>query len=158
MKELMNGFSAFLLEEYNYLAQIKVFLQRMPELITSGQVTQFEFQNFLEKYELETYRFVAEKNKYKEQISQSLNIPVHQISFKLLVGMGFRQFQEVGRKVLRAANEISMLLMKVSVYMRTFSQMQGDFKRLNNFLYRKDYSVRGQESQYDPGQNFYREA
>lgn len=160
MKETVRNFLNFLSEEYSYLTNIKLFLLKIPKLITSGDINELEFQRFLEKYELETLRFVQERNQFKENIAGELHLRPEQVTYKMLVSMGFDDFTELGSRVLRMTNEITMLLLKTSVYLKNFSRLQGEFMRLNNFLYRHDYSARGTESSYNykPGMNFYGEA
>lgn len=160
MKETVRNFLNFLSEEYSYLTNIKLFLLKIPKLITSGDINELEFQRFLEKYELETLRFVQERNQFKENIAEELHLRPEQVTYKMLVSMGFDDFTELGSRVLRMTNEITMLLLKTSVYLKNFSRLQGEFMRLNNFLYRHDYSARGTESSYNykPGMNFYGEA
>jgi hemerythrin-like domain-containing protein len=160
MKETVRNFLNFLSEEHSYLTNIKIFLIKIPKLITSGDINELEFQKFLEKYELESLRFVKEQKHFKEKISEELNLRPEQVTYRMLVSMGFDEFSELGRRVLRITNEITMLLLKTSVYLKNFSRLQGEFMRLNNFLYRHDYSARGTESSYTykPGMNFYGEA
>ncbi len=158
MNEIIIRFLQFLAEEHNYLVSIRKFLSEIPALITSGQITEFEFQNFLEKHELQTARFIFDKNQYRAEIAKSINTAAENINFKLLVKMGFREFESKGRKVLKISNEISRELVKISIFLRNFSKLQTELKRLNNFLIQKDYSPRGVESTYAPGRNFYGEA
>jgi hypothetical protein len=160
MKETVRNFLNFLSEEYSYLTNIKIFLIKIPRLITSNDINELEFQKFLEKYELESLRFVKEQNNFKEKIGEELNLRPEQVTYRMLVSMGFDEFADLGRRVLRITNEITMLLMKASVYLKNFSRLQGEFMRLNNFLYQHDYSARGTESSYTykPGMNFYGEA
>lgn len=160
MKETVRNFLTFLSEEYSYLTKIKIFLVKIPKLITDGDINELEFQNFLEKYELETSRFVYEKNRYKEKIAEELNLKPEQITFRMLVSMGFDDFRDKGRRVLRITNEITLLLLKTSIYMKNFSNLQREFRRLNNFLYQSDYNARGTEPShtYRPGGKFYGEA
>jgi hypothetical protein len=160
VKTIIQDFLTFLAEEYSYLTRIKVFLLKVPELITSGQVNELEFQNFLEKYELETSRFLYEKNRFKEEIARELNLPIEQVTFRRLVNLGYRGFEDKGRRVLKVSNEISLLLLKISIYLKNFARMQNEFRRLNTFLYQHDYSARGTDSSYSytPGRNFHGEA
>jgi len=158
MDTLMKEFSDFLAEELQFLTNIKLFLARVPELLTSGEITQIEFQEFLEKYEIETARFLFEKNDYKDQIAEKLAISPAYFTFNLLAQLGFREFEDLSRRIFKAANEIGVQLVKVSIYLKNFTKLQQDFRRLNNFLYQKDYSLRGVDSPYSPGRNFYREA
>lgn len=160
MKETIRNFLNFLSEEYSYLTNIKIFLVKIPKLITDGDINELEFQKFLEKYELESLRFVKEQNNFKEKIAEEMNLRPEQVSYRMLVSMGFEEFSELGRRVLRIINEITMLLMKASVFLKNFSRLQGEFTRLNNFLYQHDYSARGTEAShtYKPGMNFYGEA
>ena len=102
--------------------------------------------------------FLAEKNWHLEKIAEKLNIKKEQVNFKLLVTMGYKEFEDKGRRVLRISNEITLLLYKISVYMKNYLKPQQEFMRLNNFLYQKDYSPRGVEVPYHPGKNFYGEA
>lgn len=160
MKTIIQDFLTFLAEEYSYLTRIKVFLLKVPELISTGQVNEQEFQNFLEKYELETSRFLYEKKRFKEEIARELNLPVEQVTFRRLVNMGFRGFEDKGRRVLKVSNEISLLLLKISIYLKNFARLQNEFQRLNTFLYQHDYSARGvgPSHSYTPGRNFHGEA
>jgi len=160
MKETVQNFLAFLSEEYSYLTKIKIFLVKIPGLITDGDINELEFQEFLEKYELESSRFVYEKNRYKEKIAGELNLEPEQITFRMLANMGFDEFRDKGRQVLRITNEITLLLLKTSIYMKNFSNLQREFRRLNNFLYQRDYNARGTEPShsYRPGGKFYGEA
>ncbi len=148
-------FLNFLNEEYNYLTRIKIFLGKVPAMIMSGEINQVEFQNFLEKYELENSRFVFDKNRYREEIGGCLSMPAQAVTFKVLVSRGFREFENIGRRVLRIANEIKMLLVKITVYMKNFARMQQEFQRLNAFILQSDYSARGAEANYNynPGKN-----
>jgi hypothetical protein len=156
--EVVNQFLTFLDEKYAYLTRIKLFLAGVPDLFTNGQITGTEFQTFLEKYELETAKFLAEKQWYQEKIAEGLNLEAEQITFKLLVSLGFNEFEEKGRRVLRISNEITLLLFKISIYMKNFLKLQREFMQVNNFLVQKDYSAKGVEISYDPGRTFYREA
>ncbi|HLP58821.1 MAG TPA: hypothetical protein VK186_08330 [Candidatus Deferrimicrobium sp.] len=162
MNEILTNFLKFLAEEYDYLVRIKLFLVGVPEMITTGKINEHEFRGFMEKYELETARLLFEKNRFKELIAAQLNIPPGQLSLKLLVNMGHKEFEEIGLQVLKITNEISLLLLKVSIYLANFSKLQNEFKRLNNFLYRNDYTAaaRGGEPAYNytPGGKFYGEA
>lgn len=158
LKQEVGSFLNFLSEEYSYLTRIKLFLVNIPDLITTGEITQVEFQNFLEKFELETASFVYEKNRHKERISRLLNISPDELTFRQLVKLGFKEFEEKGFRVLRMTNEINMQLLKISVFMKNFSKLQSDFKRLNSFLYQNDYSARGSETTYNPGGSLYMEA
>lgn len=160
MKETVRNFLTFLSEEYSYLTKIKIFLIKIPKLITNGDINELEFQEFLEKYELETSRFVFEKNRYKEKLAEELNLRQDQVNFRMLVSMGFDEFRDKGRRVLRITNEITLLLLKTSVYIKNFSNLQREFKRLNTFLYQGDYNARGTEPShtYRPGGKFYGEA
>jgi hypothetical protein len=147
-------------EEYSYLTKIKIFLIKIPGLITNGDINELEFQNFLEKYELETSRFLYEKNRYKDKIADELKLKPEQVTFRMLVSMGFEDFRDKGHRVLRITNEITLLLLKTSVYMKNFSNLQREFRRLNNFLYQGDYNARGTEPShsYSPGGKFHGEA
>ncbi|MCP5102918.1 MAG: hypothetical protein GY950_06055 [bacterium] len=158
LNTIVENFLTFLAEEYRYLTRIKLFLVKVPEMIVNGDINQLEFQDFLEKYELETARFIFEKNRFKEEIARELQSPIEEITFKRLAGLGHRGFEDKGLRVLRISNEINLLLLKISVYLKNFSRMQDEFKRLNNFLYQGDYSARGAEPSYNPGGNFYVEA
>ncbi|MCX6580654.1 MAG: hypothetical protein NT166_10785 [Candidatus Aminicenantes bacterium] len=162
MNEILENFLKFLAEEYDYLVKIKLFLLDVPDMITTGKINEPEFRDFMEKYELETARFLFEKNRFKESIAGQLNIPPGQATFKMLVNLGRREFEETGAKVIKITNEISKLLLRISIYLDNFSKLQNKFKRFNNFLYRNDYSAaaRGVElsHNYTPGRNFYGEA
>ncbi len=160
MKETVRNFLTFLSEEYGYLTKIKIFLIKIPKLITNGDINELEFQNFLEKYELETSRFLFEKNRHKEKIAEELNLKPEQVTFRMLVSMGFDDFRDKGHRVLRITNEISLLLLKTSVYIKNFSNLQREFRRLNNFLYQGDYNARGTEPShsYRPAGKSYGEA
>ena len=160
MNETVRDFLAFLSEEYSYLTKIKIFLVKIPRLITDGDINELEFQEFMEKYELESSRFVYEKNRYREKIAGELNLEPGQISFRMLASMGFDEFRDIGHRVLQITNEITLLLLKTSIYMKNFSNLQREFRRLNNFLYQGDYNARGTEPSqpYRPGGKFYGEA
>jgi hypothetical protein len=158
MKYATEKFLSFLAEEYDYLTKIKIFLIRIPELIAAGDINELEFQNFLEKYEVETAHFLHEKNRYKERIAKQLNIPVQQVTFNKLVQLGYREFEDKAWRVLKITNDINLLLVKISVYLRNFAKLQNEFKRLNSFLYQNDYSARGAPTSYSPGRNFHGEA
>ena len=71
MNETVRDFLAFLSEEYSYLTKIKIFLVKIPKLITDGDINELEFQEFLEKYELESSHFVYEKNRCREKRTAS---------------------------------------------------------------------------------------
>jgi hypothetical protein len=162
LDETVNQFSKFLSEEYGYLLKIKLFLLDVPGMITAGNINELEFQGFLEKYEVETSRFLFEKNRYKEEIAGLLNVPREQVTFKLLVSLGYLEFDNKAHRVLKIANEITMNLLKVSVFIRNFARMNQEMKRLNTFLYQEDYSPTGMETggsyTYQRGGNFYGEA
>jgi len=158
LKEIVNEFAEFLDQKYQYLLQIKLFLVGVPDLISNEKINQLEFQNFMEKYELETTKFLSEKNWYQEKIAEKLNIKKEEVNFKLLVNLGFSEFKEKGRKALHISNEITMILFKISVYIKNFSKLQQKFGQLNNFLYQKDYSITGVPISVTPGRNFYGEA
>jgi hypothetical protein len=89
-----------------------------------------------------------------------MNVAPEQVTFLLLARLGYRDFEEKGHRVLKVSNEIAMLLLKISIYMRNFSRLRQEFKHLNHFLYQNDYSSRGTavENRYNPGKNFYGEA
>jgi len=160
LNELITNFLNFLNEEYHSLVKIKVFLLGIPELISNGKINQLEFQNFLEKYELQTASMIYEKNRFKDQIAEKLSTSREEVNFKVLVNLGFHDFEDIGRRVLRISNEITLLLVKISVYLKNFTRMQQEFKRLNHFLSHNDYSPRGESAftAYNPGRNFYGEA
>lgn len=160
MDALINDFLNFLSEEYSYLVKIKVFLVNVPQMITGNKINEVEFQAFLEKYEVETSRYVFERKRFKDQIAQKLNIPAEQVNFTYLVRLGYREFDEKARRVLRITNDINQLLFKIAIFLRNFHRLQQEFKRLNSFLYQHDYTSRGQTvaSAYTPGKNFYGEA
>lgn len=162
MNDILDNFLKFLAEEYDYLVKIKLFLVNVPDMITTGKINELEFRDFMEKYELETARFLFEKNRFKDSIAAQLNIPSAQVTFKVLVNLGRAEFEETGAKVIKITNEISKLLLKISIYLDNFSRLQNKFKRFNNFLYRNDYSAAalGVEPSYNytPGRNFYGEA
>ena len=162
LDEYVNQYLQFLSEEYGYLVKIKLFLLDMPGMITGGNINELEFQGFMEKYEVETSRYLFEKNRHRKAIAEVLRIPIEEITFKFLVGLGYREFENKGHRVLKITNEITMQLLKVSVYIRSFSQMNQEMKRLNNFLYQSDYSPSGLDTQgaysYSRGRNFYGEA
>lgn len=158
MKYAIEKFLNFLSEEYDYLTRIKLFLVRIPELIAKGDINELEFQQFMEKYEVETAHYVREKTRYKELIAKQSGIPADEVTFKMLEKLGYPEFADKGRRVLKISNEISLLLMKIAVYLRNFAKMQDEFRRLNSFLYQNDYSHRGASPSYNPGRNFYGEA
>ncbi len=162
MKELTKDFLSFLCEEYSYLEKVKLFLAEIPQLIANGSISQMEFQMFLEKYEVETSRYLFERNKYKEQIALKLHVQKDQVTFKLLVHLGYTEFEEKGLNLLKITNEIKMFLMKISIYLQNFARMQLEFKRLNNFLYQKDYSPHSVKTEgpynFNRGRNFHGEA
>ncbi len=160
MDELIRDFLDFLAAEYKYLDQVKVFLTDIPEMITDGRINELEFQNFIEKYEIQNAHLLYEKNRYKEKIGEKLNIKKEQVSFRLLVKMGYRDFDSIGRNELKISNEISMSLLRISIFLRNYAKLQYEFKRLNSFLFQHDYSSRGVavEYTYRPGRNFYGEA
>jgi hypothetical protein len=160
MDELIKEFSDFLADEYRYLNQVKVFLMGIPERISEGDTDHFEFQNFIEKYEVQNAHFLHEKNRFKERIGEQLNMKKEQVTFRLLVQLGHREFEETGRNVLKISNEITMLLLKISIFLRNFTKLQMEFKRLNGYLYQHDYSSRGMvvENSYHTGRNFHGEA
>jgi hypothetical protein len=156
--EIIKEFLSFLAEKYQALTKIKLFLVGVPELFANGKITEQVFQTFLEKYELETAKFISEKNHYQQEIAKKLNITKEQVNFNLLVDLGHKEFKDISRKVLSISNEISLLLYKIAIYMKNFSKLQQEFIRLNNFLFQKDYSAKGVEMSCDPGRNFYGEA
>lgn len=162
MKELMNEFLSFLSEEYSYLEDVRSFLIEIPQLIANGSISQLEFQMFLEKYEVQTSRYIFERNRYREAIAARLHIQIDQVTFKLLVHVGYSAFEEKGLHLLKISNEIKMLLLKISIYLQNFAKMQLEFKRLNNFLYQKDYSPHSVKTDgpynFNRGRNFYGEA
>ncbi|MGE5343867.1 MAG: hypothetical protein ACM3SY_20545 [Candidatus Omnitrophota bacterium] len=160
MNELINEFLEFLNQENQYLSQVKLFLMGIPERIAAGEISQMDFQAFLEKYEVQNAHMVYEKNRFKEKIGEQLNIKTDQVSFRLLVHIGHREFEETGRVLLKHTNEISMLLMKISIFLKNFEKMQMEFKRLNSYLFQNDYSPRGLSAEHycRPGRNFYGEA
>ncbi len=160
MNELLKEFFDFLNEEYMYLSQVKLFLNEIPLRIENGNIDELEFQGFLEKYEVQNSHFIYEKNRYKERISEKLHIKNEHFSFRLLVHIGHREFHELGQKVFKISNEISMQLLKIAIFLKNDQKMQREFKRLNSFLYQHDYSPMGiaVESVYRPGRNFYGEA
>jgi hypothetical protein len=162
MKELTNEFLTFLSEEYDYLENVKSFLVEIPALIANGSISQMEFQMFLEKYEVQTSRYIFERNKYREGIAAKLHVKKDQVTFQLLVHVGYPEFEEKGLKLLKITNEIKMHLLKITIYLRNFAKMQLEFKRLNNFLYQKDYSPRSVETDgpynFNRGRNFHGEA
>lgn len=151
-------FLGFLNEECDYLERVKLLMVRIPELISNGGITQMEFHDFLETFEIETSRYLNEKSKYKETLAGLLKTTTGDITFKLLVALGFPEFEETGRRVLRLGNEIKLLMLKITIFQNNFNKLQSGFKRLNNFLYQSDYSPRGSEPRYAPGRNFYMEA
>jgi hypothetical protein len=156
--EIIKEFLSFLEEQIQVLTKIKLFLVSIPKLFTNGKISELEFQTFLEKYELETAAFIAEKNQYSKQIAEKLNIANDQVNFKLLVNLGYRKFKDRGLKMISISNEITLLLYKISIYMKNYSKLQRQFLSLNSFLHQKDYSARGVEIPYIPGRNFYGEA
>ena len=158
LNEIVTEFAGFLERKYHYLTRIKLFLVGVPELFTDNKINQVEFQNFMDKYELETARYLSEKNWYQEKIAEHLNIKKEQVNFKLLVNLGFSEFEDKGRNVLRISNEITLLLFKIAVYMKNYLKLQREFSRLNTFLDQKDYSPRGVQVSVSPGRNFYGEA
>lgn len=160
MKELIKEFSEFLAEEYRHLTRVKVFLMKVPRLIGEGEIDQIEFQNFLEKYEVQNSHFINEKKRFNHQIAEKLNIEPEEVSLSRLVRMGYRELNDIGHRVVRISNDISMLLLKISIFLKNFSRMQQEFKRLNHFLHQNDYSPRGvaMEPVYRTGRNFYGEA
>jgi hypothetical protein len=155
---LVEDFLGFLNKKSQYLTNVKIFLLSIPELFPKGKISEMEFQNFMEKYEMETAAFLSEKNWYQEKIAEKLNVPKEQVTFKLLLNLGYNDFEATGRKVLRISNEITMLLFKISIYIKNYFKLQREFVGLNNFLYQKDYSARGMEMPYHPGKTFYGEA
>ncbi|MCP4213733.1 MAG: hypothetical protein GY765_03705 [bacterium] len=158
MNKTTNDYLVFLNEQYKDLTKVKQFLSGVPKLLTSGMINQMEFQNFLEKYEMESAGLLFEENRLKQALADGLRIKPQQVSFKLLVKIGHREFEEIGRRVLRITNEIKMLMMKVAVYLKSFTRLQQEMASLNNFLYQEDYSARGVERPYTPGRRFYGEA
>jgi len=162
MNEETKNYLTFLNEEFSYLLKIKLFLLEIPGMITRGDINQLEFQSFLEKYEMEMSRFLFEKNRHKENIAQKMRVKADQVTFKLLVHVGNKDFEAMGRKIVKITNEITMHLFKVSVYMQNFAKMQMEFKRLNSFLYQNDYSAAGLGRDniynFNSGRNFVGEA
>lgn len=162
LDEHVNQYLQFLSQEYSYLVKIKLFLLDVPGMIADGNINELEFQGFMEKYEVETSRFLFEKNRHRQTIADLLHIPLDKVTFKFLVSLGYREFENKGHRVLKITNEITMQLLKVSVYIRSFAQMNQEMKRLNNFLYQSDYSPNGLESHgtysYSRGRNFVGEA
>ena len=156
--EIIKEFLNFLVEKYQALTKIKLFLVGIPELFANGKITEQEFQTFLEKYELETAKFISGKNHYQQEIAKKLNITKEQVNFKLLVDLGYKEFKDINRKALSISNEISLLLYKIAIYMKNFSKLQQEFMLLNNFLSQKDYSAKWVEMSCDPGRNFHGEA
>jgi hypothetical protein len=162
MDEVIKEYLEFLSEEYGYLFKIKLFLMDIPDMIATGSISELEFQGFLEKHEVETSRFLFEKNRYQESIAKNLHISKEQVTLKLLVHLGYKAFEEQGRNVLRITNEITLHLVKISVFLKNFSKMQQEFKRLNNFLYQENYSPQSIDGHtaysFNRGRNFYGEA
>jgi len=160
MNELINDFSEFLASENQYLSQVKLFLVGIPEQVTRGEMNHVEFQHFLEKYEVQNAHFIYEKKRFMEKIADALQIKTNQVSFRMLVQLGYREFESIGRNALKLSNEIRMLLIKISIFMKNFSKLQKEFKRLNGFIYQHDYSHQGvaAEHSYRPGRNYYGEA
>jgi hypothetical protein len=162
MDELIKEYLSFLAEQYGYLTKIKLFLNRIPQMIVKGEVNQLEFQGFLEKYEVQNAHFIYEKNRFQQRIGERMRVTPEQVTFKLLVHVGHRQFEDKGRRLLRITNEIKMQLVKISIYMKNFARMQEDFRRLSNFLYQNDYTPRGTAggNPYltNTGRNYYGEA
>lgn len=162
LDEYVNQYLQFLSQEYGYLVKIKLFLLDVPGMIADGNINELEFQGFMEKYEVETSRYLFEKNRHRQDIADLLRISRDEVTFKFLVGLGYREFENKGHRVLKISNEITMQLLKVSVYIRSFAQMNQEMKRLNNFLYQSDYSPTGMETQnaysYSRGRNYVGEA
>lgn len=160
--EEIDNYLEFLNSEYDYLVKIKLFLVTVPEMIANGNINQLEFQGFMEKYEVETSGFMFRKSTHKELIAKKLHVKPDQVSFKLLVHLGYKEFEEKGRQVVKITNEISQGLNKIIIYLKNFSKMQQEFQRLNSFLYQEDYSPRGIGREtaynYNRGRNFYGEA
>ena len=160
--EEIDNFLQFINSEHDYLVKVNLFLVGVPEMIVNGNINQMEFQGFMEKYEVETSSFMYRKNLYKETIAERLHIQPDQVTFKLLVHLGYKEFEEKGRMVVKITNDITLNLNKITIYLKNFSKMQQEFQRLNSFLYQEDYSRQGigRESayNYNRGRNFYGEA
>lgn len=158
MIDAVNDFYAFLDEETKRLLKIRDFLMTIPERITTGEITSFEFQNFVETYELETYRFHNTKMDHMRKVTVALNIPAEELSFQTLIKMGYTDFNKIAPEFIAITNQIKSMLLKTTIFIKNFMRLNQELMRLNNYLLQNDYSRKGREKNDHHSYSFHREA
>jgi len=146
MNELINDFLGFLDDELNYLTGVSNFLETIPKLITENRIKEYEFGNFLEKYELELYRIASKKKSFFMRLAHYYNIDVVELNLSYLIKMGHKEFIDTGRNIIKLSNRIKLLLLKVSIYLEKFKQLNTNMKTLNKFLFQNNYASDGIEN------------
>ena len=158
MEGIIKAFYELLENELTYLETVNRFLETVPSLIAHNKITNYEFNNFLEQYELEVYRIATEKKRYFIQIAKYLNIEIADLSFNLIAKAGYREFLDIGKRIIRISNKIKLTLLKVSIYISKFSKLNSDLGKINQFLLQNNYSAKGTETQEHRSSMFVGEA
>ncbi len=158
MVNAVKDFYDFLDVETKRLLKIRDFIATIPDRITRGEITTIEFQNFVETYELETYKFHNTKQDHIKKVTESLNIPAEELSFQLLVKMGYTDFIKLAPEFIAITDQIKSMLLKTSIFIKNFMRLNQELMKLNNYLLQNDYSRQGREKSDHHSYSFYREA
>lgn len=160
MKETIREFSALLKNELNFLLAVKAFLATIPEALEKGDVLIRDFQLFMEKYEYDSHCLLAEKNHLLKEIAALLNIAVENLNLPLLVNMGYGEFEDIQIKIHKTTNEVSLQLLKISIFLKNYARLNTEQLGFNSFLFQSNYSDSLTNKKFNSrkGQRFYGEA
>ncbi len=158
MNGVIKEFYMFLKIELGYLETVNKFFESIPKLITENKVDSFEFGNFLEKYEIEIYKIASNKKSLLMRIAEYYNIDVTEVNLTYISNAGHKEFVEIGKKIFSLSNKIKYTLLKASIYLTKFSQLNNELKKVNRFLFQDNYAANGIENKDQKNSIFFSEA
>jgi len=158
MNDVLKDFYEFLGYELAYLKNVNNFLKNIPDMIVKNKLKDFEFGNFIEKYEIEVYKIAIKKKDFLVDISKYYGIDASEISFSYLDRVSEFGFLNLRREIIQVSNMIGDSLLKVSIYVNRFSILNRDLKKVNGLLYQNNYASDGEGIKERKKSIFYSEA
>lgn len=156
--DVLKKFYEFLELELTYLKDANNFLKTIPDMIVKNKLKDFEFGNFIEKYEMEVYKIALKKKDFLIEISEYYGVDANEISITYLDKVSDFGYMNLKKEIIKLSNMIVDNLLKVSIYLNRFAKLNGDLKKINGFLYQGNYASDGEGIKGRKKSIFYSEA